>query len=558
MCQVIAITNQKGGVGKTTTTFHLGTKLAQEGKRVLLIDADPQASLTASFGIRDADTLNTTLTNALQAIVEDEPIDPGMGIRTHEEGAKLFPANIELASFETAMINVMSREYIMRELVSAYRPNFDYILIDCMQQDTPKPSGTPDTPDPSGTEEHSGTDEPAGTDEPGGEAVPPTPYAQTISLQKQFYGLYEWDDDRLLVQSEFSHVTLWQEDAAKYPGLAEMLEQTANMIKRSMEDEYDNLCATALEEPAGTGDGRERWVSTLDIQVRRADSVAISLLSDSRSDYGWIEDFRGMYGSNYDTQTGQELKLSDVVKDMESIPALVAQELDNHMWAGDFSYEGVVDDYFRNTPENGISWTLDYNGVTFYFADGDLTEPGNGRQTATISFAEYPELFEEKYMTVPAAYMVELPLDSSFFTDLDGEGDLEELNVTGWYNTDAGSYTKFGVYSDADGGYRYEDCFADGFLPYYVKTTDGNHYLYLFCEQGESSGPVPMMLLIVFDVCGGKLTRVGEMNAAPGFIPPNIYRVPTDPEQFFLDDFDAMAQDMMVYAVGPMGLPELK
>ena len=112
MCQVIAITNQKGGVGKTTTTFHLGTKLAQEGKRVLLIDADPQASLTACFGIRDADTLDTTLTNALQAIVEDEPIDPRMVIRTHEEGAKLFPANIELASFETAMINVMSREYI--------------------------------------------------------------------------------------------------------------------------------------------------------------------------------------------------------------------------------------------------------------------------------------------------------------------------------------------------------------------------------------------------------------------------------------------------------------
>ncbi len=132
MCQVIAITNQKGGVGKTTTTFHLGTKLAQEGKRVLLIDADPQASLTASFGIRDADTLNTTLTNALQAIVEDEPIDPAIGIRTHEEGAKLFPANIELASFETAMINVMSREYIMREFVNTHRPNFDYILIDCI------------------------------------------------------------------------------------------------------------------------------------------------------------------------------------------------------------------------------------------------------------------------------------------------------------------------------------------------------------------------------------------------------------------------------------------
>ncbi len=98
--------------------------------------------------------------------------------------------------------------------------------------------------------------------------------------------------------------------------------------------------------------------------------------------------------------------------------------------------------------------TLDYNGVTFYFCDGDLTEPGNGRQTATISFAEYPELFVEKYMNVPEAYMVRLPLDHSYFTDLDGY-------------------------------YHYEDLFAYDFQLYYVKTEDGNHYIYLFCEESE-------------------------------------------------------------------------
>lgn len=407
--------------------------------------------------------------------------------------------------------------------------------------ESPDPQNTPqDTPDPSGTPDTS-----------------PTVHgdARTLSLQKQLYSLYDWDDDALLVQSEFSHVTLWQNDTAKYPELADTLEQTANMIKRSMEDEYDNLCATAREELPWTG---ETSVSTLDIQVRRADSVVLSLLSDSYSDYGWIEDFRGMHGTNYDAQTGLELALNDVVDVNNDLADAVANELNSHQWAGDFDYRDAVQAYFANTPYDGFSWTLDYNGVTFYFADGDLEEPGNGGKTATVSFTQYPELFNEKYMAVPSAYMVELPLDSSFFTDLDGDGDLEELNVTSYFDSDVGMYTKFGVYADADGSFHYEDCFADGFIPYYVKTADGNHYLYLFCEQDESSGPIPTMLLVVFDVSGGRLTRVGEMNAAPGYIPDGIYRVPTDPKDFYLDDFDSMAQDMMAYAVGPMGLPALK
>jgi len=424
-------------------------------------------------------------------------------------------------------------------------------------QDTHDPLGTPDAPNPTDKED------PAGTDAPGGETVPPTPPvvhgdAQTLSLQKQLYGLYDWDDDTLLVRSEYSHVTLWWEDTEKYPDLAEALEQRANMVRRSMEDEYDNLCASAREDLPWTREDMFPWVSTLDIQVRRADSVVLSLLSDSYSDYGWIEDFRGMHGTNYDARTGQELALNDVVDVNNDLADAVADELNSHMWAGDFDYRDAVQEYFANTPYDSFSWTLDYNGVTFYFGDGDLTEPGDGRQTATVSFAEYPELFEEKYMAVPKAYMVELPMDSSYFTDLDGDGDLEEVNVTGYYNIDVGSYSQFGIYSDADGSYHYEECFADGFIPYYVKTADGNHYLYLFCEQDEGSGPIPMMLLVVFDVSGGRLTRVGEMHAAPGYIPDGIYRVPTDPKDFYLDDFDSMVQDMVPFTVGPTGLPELK
>lgn len=414
-------------------------------------------------------------------------------------------------------------------------------------------SAQPSTPAPE-------VPEPPQTENPRAETLPPAVHsdAQTLSLQKQIYGLYDWDDDRLLVQSEYSHVTLWQEDAVKHPELAEALEQTASMVKRSMEDEYDNLCASAREDLPWTREDMFPWVSTLDIQVRRADSVVLSLLSDSYSNYGGIEDFRGIHGTNYDAQTGQELALSNVVDVNNDLAGAVANELNSHPWAGDFDYRDAVQEYFANTPYDSFSWTLDYNGVTFYFADGDLTEPGDGRQAATVSFAEYPELFEEKYMAVPAAYMVELPMDSSYFTDLNGDGDLEELNVTGYYNSDAGSYSQFGIYSDVDGSYHYEECFADDLIPYYVKTADGWHYLYLFCRLDEGSGPIPMMLLVVFDVSGGRLIRVGEMNAAPGYIADGIYRLPTNPADFYLDDFDSMAQDMMAFTVGPTGLPELK
>ena len=429
------------------------------------------------------------------------------------------------------------------------------------QQGTPDPTETPDVSG-TGTEDPSGTENPTGTDTPGGETVPPTPPAvhgdaQTLSLQKQLYGLYDWDDDKLLVQSEFSHVTLWQNDTAKYPELAEALDQTANMIKRNMEDEYDNLCAIAREELPLAGENSETSVSALDIQVRRADSVVLSLLSDSYSDYGWIEAFRGMQGTNYDARTGLELALNDVVDVGNDLANAVADELNRHQWAGDFDYRDAVQAYFANMPYDGFSWTLDYNGVTFYFGDGELAEPGNGRQTATVSFTEYPELFEEKYMAVPAAYMVELSLDSSYFTDLDGDGDLEELNVTGYFDSDMGMYTKLGVYTDTNGSYQYEACAASGLIPYCVKTAEGKHYLYLFCEHYEG-GPVPMFALRVYDISSGKVMRVGEMNAGPGYIPIDIYRVPTDPEEFYLDDFDAMAQDMMGFAVGPTGMPELK
>ena len=132
MSNTIAITNQKGGVGKTTTTLNLGVGLARQGQRVLLIDGDPQGSLTVSMGIRDPDELDVSLATVLQATVDGIPLPEGTGIIHHAEGVDLLPANIDLSAFEVGLFNTMSREHVLRSYLQDLRNHYDYILIDCM------------------------------------------------------------------------------------------------------------------------------------------------------------------------------------------------------------------------------------------------------------------------------------------------------------------------------------------------------------------------------------------------------------------------------------------
>ena len=142
MAKVIAVANQKGGTSKTTSTVNIGAGLAREGKRVLLIDADPQGSLTASLGYVEPDELENTLTTIMSRIINEEWEDDSysefgentnrfFGMLPHEEGVTLLPANIELSGLEVSLVNVLSRETVLRRYIETIREDFDYILIDC-------------------------------------------------------------------------------------------------------------------------------------------------------------------------------------------------------------------------------------------------------------------------------------------------------------------------------------------------------------------------------------------------------------------------------------------
>ncbi len=347
---------------------------------------------------------------------------------------------------------------------------------------------------------------------------------EILQLNKEYISHYEWYEDypEMLVRSEYSTVTLDNAAEKEYSALANALSEASAMRKRAMEDEKDNLLADATKEFMNGGEEFSTYVSTLDVQVRRADSVAVSILEDYYSDYG-----RTFNGMNYDTESGKLLALSDVFKDASKISGTVEKVIMDRIGEEEPFGETAVADYFVNTPQDDINWTLDYNGVTFYFSAGAIAPTNFGVQTATVTFAEYPDLFAEKYTAVPGAYVVGLPVSSSFYTDVTGNNRTEEIIVMGDCDTENRYYNTLSIYYE--GSFCDEEWSAYDIEPYYVKTADGNSYIYVYSFNNEDENRETV--LSIFSLKNGEIEFIGTSEVDLVSKGNNVFALPTSPEE---------------------------
>lgn len=378
----------------------------------------------------------------------------------------------------------------------------------------------------------------------------------TLSVETSSYQTYHWDEElqEMTAMLKYSYPHVSGADKENYPALTKTLSELVDKRQKNLISEYEESVPDSVEHFTEFTEYAVMFELTEEVQVRRADTRVLSLLIDGYCYAGGVHGYPYYGGVNFDTQTGEILTLSDIFTDCGRLSELVEEQLYINYDPDCFFGDVDLDERF-SADYDQVEWVLDYNGVTFYFNPYDIAPFASGILSATISFAEHPDLFCDTYCEVPDSYGIELPQEHSFSYDVDGDGKLDDL----WIAPAEGNYGDGTPQSICLNGTWYEeDNGIFEIIPSLLHLADGRNYLYI-----AQLYPDDRYVYEVYDVSRGSVEPVDTIYAECHIIGSyqNDYyarEVLTNPEQFRLDTCTAVlgtAYGYDSYHVGENGMP---
>lgn len=327
---------------------------------------------------------------------------------------------------------------------------------------------------------------------------------------------YYWHDEyeTTLASVTVPIVRLGEETAENYPELSVALATNIEARKTKLYDNYENLIPMAEEFYPDFAEYFTEFEASEEAMVRRADSNVLSVLYRGAAYEGGAHGYYYCFGENYDVQTGELLNLEDVVTDMEAFPELVKEQLYTFWEPLSFYQDLDLNEYFEENLES-LAWTLDHHGITIYFNPYEIAPYASGMQIATVAFADHPEVFAEEYTRGPESYGIQLDMESPFYFDVDADGDLDELLVSGMVSEDL-IHVEHNIYINgkcyAQSDFENYDLMPEEpayisayevFNPHLVHLADGRNYL--FIENMEDSD---MKTNTVYELTGGSVKMI--------------------------------------------------
>ena len=378
---------------------------------------------------------------------------------------------------------------------------------------------------------------------------------------------YYKDDDysNKLVEMKYGVIALTGEDEKRYPELAQVLKKLSEENKNTILTDYENLKSQAEDDLKAAKEGGYEvytpYSTECSFYVNRADNRVLSLGKSGYDYWGGAHGTGYSTGCNYNARTGEELRIQDVVTDVDTFAGLIeAKVYESGLTRDDLflDEEETLKDYIlKAAADHTLNWEITNEGVTVWFNPYEISYYAAGMPSGSVSFAGHPEVFSDYYAETAQTYVYAIEgLDVSDI-DFDGDGEADELSV--WASMDEyGTYEALKV--SMKGVETSKDIWAYSYDPYILHTTDGKNYLYVICGSDND-----YRMLEVFDLNGSSAVYVGEVNNCglrAQLLDASSYlygeELLTDPENFYLESRMEVLSTYSAsrkYHVGADGMP---